>query len=131
MFKLQDPKDLITRLYILEYMRDITAEVIYLKSNEHQKRNFFYKFENENNNTSIDFNWEYTIFKATMVELEFLMKNVMKEVDTVEEQRQKELNNMREKLLEEEVSKPIDINIMSLAQTEINRNKNAIWTQPK
>ena len=46
-FKLQHPGDLISRLFILEYMREIGAKALYEKANSEQKKQLFYKFIDE------------------------------------------------------------------------------------
>jgi hypothetical protein len=131
MFKLQDPKDLISRLYILEYMRDITAAVVYERVNEDQKKSFFYKYEGSDGVVGIDFNWEYALFSANMLELELLMQSVYNEVVTIEERRMVELNRMKEVLegeKKEEDKKPVDMNLMDFAKASMDASKNKIWT---
>lgn len=128
MFKFQQPSDLISRLYILEYMREIGAETMYNKVNKHQKENFFYKFIAEDETEQVDFNWEYCIFSATMFELEKLMENFIDEVTAIEEKRKDFLLGARAQLINEEISKPVDINLMDVAKAEIEKTRGKIIT---
>lgn len=126
-FKHQHPSDLISRLFMLEYMREIGADELYTKANKHQKEKFFYKFTTENSEgnqevESVDINYEYCTFIASLHELESFMKLFLEEINIVEAKRSKIYKAAREEMLEEERASPVDINIMDMAQTEINKN---------
>jgi hypothetical protein len=126
-FKFQHPSDLISRLFILEYMREIGASTLYSKANKHQRNKFFYKFTSEDTEgtqeiESVDINYEYCLFIATLHELESFLKLFLDEIEQVEASRQKIYKEAKKKLIEERIKAPVDINIMDLAQTEINKN---------
>lgn len=127
MFKFQQPTDLISRLYILEYMREIGADVMYQKLNKYQQEAFFYKFIDDEGLEQVDFNWEYCVFMATMFELEKLMDNFEQELLDIEATRNKFLMDCKAQLIDEKVqehlSEPVDINVMTLAKTEIENSK--------
>lgn len=122
-FKFQHPSDLISRLFILEYMREIGADVLYTKANKHQKEKFFYKFTTEDEQEAVDINYEYCTFLATLYELESFLKLFLDEIAEVEASREKIYEAAKEKIIEERQAMPADINVMDLAQTEIEKNK--------
>lgn len=126
-FKFQHPSDLISRLFMLEYMREIGADTLYSKANKHQRAKFFYKFSSEDEAgtqeiESVDINYEYCLFVATLHELESFLKLFLDEIAVIEEDRAKAYKEIKEKIVEERIATPVDINIMDLAQTEINKN---------
>jgi hypothetical protein len=122
-FKLQHPADLISRLFILEYMRELTPEKLYEKANPIQKKNLFYKYVGENEEELIDINWEYCLFEALFTELEGLMKNFLPEIEEIESLRN---NTVYKKAVDthikEEISKSVSINLMDIAKADINKN---------
>lgn len=122
-FKLQHPGDLISRLFILEYMREIGADVLYAKANKHQKEQLFYKYTDEDSEVAVDVNWEYCLFVATLPQLEHFMKEFMYEIQEVEAKRSKVYKEAREQIIQERVAEPVDINVMDLAASEIKKNK--------
>lgn len=124
MFKLQHPANLVSRLFILEYMREIDTDKMYKKANKHQKKDLFYKFINEEDNTeSVDINWEYCLFQATLPQLEHFIKDFMPDIKLIEEKREAFYKQQIKEQAEYEAAQPIDINVMDMAQTEINKNK--------
>ena len=85
-FRLQPPDNLMSRLFALEYLREIGAEEVYEKSNEEQKKQFFYKFYGDIEDiTEVDFNWERLLFKATLSQIGYLLEPFIdkcKEIDS-------------------------------------------------
>lgn len=132
MFKFQQPSDLISRLYILEYMREIGAEKMYPKCNKYQQENFFYKFLDEDQVEAVDLNWEHCLFMATMYELEKLMENFTEELSEVEVARNEYLMKCKHQLIQEQIdehlSEPVDINLMSVAKAEMQNSAGKIIT---
>lgn len=126
MFKFQQPSDLISRLYILEYMREIGAETMYQKVNKHQKENFFYRFLDDEGTEQVDFNWEYCLFMSTMFELEKLMELFLDEITAVEEKRTAFLLDCKSQLINEELAKPVDINLMDVAKAAMEDSRGKI-----
>lgn len=123
-FKFQHPSDLISRLFILEYMKEVDTKVLYEKANKYQKELMFYKFSNGEDFEEVDINWEYCLFEATLYQLENFMKNFLEEIEEVEAKRSKLYEKAREDLIQEKLREPVDINIMDLAKTEIDKSKN-------
>lgn len=122
-FKHQHPSNLISRLFMLEYMRELSAPVLYAKANKHQREKMFYRFFMEDSEEDqIDINYEYCTFIATLHELEILLSKFLEEIDVIEDKRDKIYKAVIEEKQEEERITPTDINIMDLAQTEINKN---------
>lgn len=122
-FKLQHPADIISRLFILQYMRKLDNKLLYQKANKAQKQNLFYKFTSDENPDieEVDINWEYTLFAATLPELEFFMKNFLDEIKVIDKKDKEDLEKQAKDIQEAEMRAPVDINIMDLASTEINK----------
>lgn len=124
MFKLQHPSDLISRLFILEYMRDIGPTELYKKANQYQKEALFYKFTDEITNTeSVDLNWEALIFEVTLHQLEVLMSNFMEEMKNIDETRKKSFVKKAKEIIKKEQMIPTSINVMDLANTKIKESQ--------
>ena len=118
-FKVQNPMDLVSRLYILEYFRDLGANKMHEGATPTERKEFFYKYiDEETNIESIDFNWENLIFVASMIQLENLAVKYLKEIEAIEEKRMEEVNKMiKADTKVEEVS----INLRDIANSEIKR----------
>lgn len=123
-FKLQHPADIISRLFILQYMRKLDNKYLYEKANQAQKLNLFYKFTSDEdpNIEEIDINWEYALFKATLPELEFFMKQFLAEIKEIDKTDKEELEKQAADLQAQQIAEPVDINIMDLANTEMRKN---------
>jgi hypothetical protein len=121
-FKHEHPANIISRIFMLEYMREIGAEVLYKKANKHQKEKFFYKFTNAKFEEKVDLNYEALLFTTTLFEVEKFMKLFMDEVTAIEASREKIYSAAREEKLEERAAEPVEINVMDMAQTEIKKN---------
>jgi hypothetical protein len=123
MFKLQHPANLVSRLFMLEYLREIDTKVLYERANKYQKKELFYKFTNdENKEESVDVNWEYCIFEATIPQMEGFMKHFLVEIQEVEDRREAFYKQQLQEKQKYEAAQPTDINVMDLAATEINKN---------
>jgi hypothetical protein len=125
MFKLEHPANLISRMFILEYMREIGATALYAKADDEQKKHMFYKFTNEEGSIAeVDLNWEALIFEVTIPQLEFFLTNFVEEIEIIEAQRQGVYKEAREQMINEQLNAPTDINIYDIAQADMsNRNK--------
>lgn len=123
-FKLQHPGDLISRLFILEYMREIGAKALYEKANSEQKKQLFYKFIDEDSNIEeVDVNWEFCLFEATLPQLDYFISNFVDEVQEIEAKRQQFYKQQRQKIVEENIAKPVDISVYDMAKAEMDRSK--------
>lgn len=121
--KFQHPQDLISRLFILEYMREIKAPILYEKANKHQKKSLFYKFIDDDNKETVDINWEFCIFGATLHQLESFMEMFLEEINGVEAAREVLYKDLKQAAAKQILETPMDINVMDLAQTEVNKIK--------
>lgn len=125
MFKLEHPANLVSRLFLLEYIRDLDNNTLYEKANSAQKKNLFYKFTNEETGEeSVDVNWEYALFVATMGELEFFMKNFLEEIKEIDKVRDKKIKKRAKQL--ERKQKTADINLMDFAKASISKQKQGL-----
>jgi len=122
-FKHTHPKDLLARLFILEYMREIGAKVLYEKANKYQQKDMFYKFTAEDDSETVDLNYEFCLFMATLHQLENFLKLFLEEIEKIDEGRKVIYKKIEEDRQQEEVMQPVNINIMDLANTEINKSK--------
>lgn len=123
-FKLQHPGDLISRLFILEYMREIGAKALYEKANSEQKKQLFYKFIDEDSNIEeVDVNWEFCLFEATLPQLDYFISNFVDEVQEIEAKRQQFYKQQSQRIVEENIAKPVDISVYDMAKAEMDRSK--------
>ena len=97
-FRLQPAEDLISRMLILEYMRELDTQKLYDSCNEYKQKKMFYRFYGEDDKEMIDINWEYVLFEATMYELEALMKSFLPEIEEIDNREKR----VSERLLEEQ-----------------------------
>ena len=124
MFKLQHPQDLISRLFILEYIRELGVERIKKELSEGEIRFWLYSFEGEDTEIQYDFNWEYLLFVIPLSNLGKIMERYLDQIEEIEAKRQEKYAEFREKQLQEELSKPVNINVYDLAQSDIkNQSK--------
>lgn len=121
-FKHTHPSDLLSRLFILEYMREIGAQELYEKANKYQKQKLFYKFTDEDQKETVDINYEFCLFMATLYELEVFLKLFLEEIKEIDKGRKKIYKGILKEKEKAEQMKPVDINIMDLAQTEIKKS---------
>lgn len=126
MFKLEHPHNLISRLFMLEYMRELGAQKLYDKAKPEQRKNMFYKFEDTEGNVQVDLNWEACIFEMSITQLEFLLKNFMKEIEEIELARAKKYEQKKEQVINENISAPVDVNVMDLAKAAIKDSKDKL-----
>lgn len=112
--------DLVSRMFILEYVRELGVEVFSQKLTDGEAKFWLYKFEIEDG-VEYDFNWEYLLFVIPLQNLGKIMERFLEEIETVEAQKQVIYNKRREELFQKELNEPVDINIMDLARSEIKR----------
>ena len=125
MFKLQHPQDLVSRLFILEYIKELGPDTIKEKLTDGEANFWLYKFEGEEK-IEYDFNWEYLLFVIPLSNLSHIMKRYLDEVEKIEEKRQSEYNRYKEEHLKEELAKPVDINIYDIARADIKNQANKL-----
>ena len=125
MFKLQHPQDLVSRLFILEYIKELGPDTIKEKLTDGEANFWLYKFEGEEK-IEYDFNWEYLLFVIPLSNLSHIMERYLDEVEKIEEKRQSEYNRYKEEHLEEELAKPVDINIYDIARADIKNQSNKL-----
>ena len=73
MFKLQHPQDLISRLFILEYVKELGVDLVIDRLSEGERNFWVYKFEGDEN-IQYDFNWEYLLFVIPLSNLSKIME---------------------------------------------------------
>lgn len=125
MFKLQHPQDLVSRLFILEYIKELGPNTIKEKLTDGEANFWLYKFEGEEK-IEYDFNWEYLLFVIPLSNLSHIMERYLDEVEKIEEKRQSEYNRYKEEHLKEELAKPVDINIYDIARADIKNQSNKL-----
>lgn len=125
MFKLQHPQDLVSRLFILEYIKELGPDIIKEKLTDGEANFWLYKFEGEEK-IEYDFNWEYLLFVIPLSNLSHIMERYLDEVEKIEEKRQSEYNRYKEEHLKEELAKPVDINIYDIARADIKNQSNKL-----
>lgn len=125
MFKLQHPQDLVSRLFILEYIKELGPDIIKEKLTDGEANFWLYKFEGEEK-IEYDFNWEYLLFIIPLSNLSHIMERYLDEVEKIEEKRQSEYNRYKEEHLKEELAKPVDINIYDIARADIKNQSNKL-----
>ena len=125
MFKLQHPQDLVSRLFILEYIKELGPDTIKEKLSEGEANFWLYKFEGEEK-VEYDFNWEYLLFVIPLSNLSHIMERYLDEVEKIEQKRQSEYNRYKEEHLKEELAKPVDINIYDIARADIKNQSNKL-----
>ena len=125
MFKLQHPQDLVSRLFILEYIKELGPNTIKEKLSEGEANFWLYKFEGEEK-VEYDFNWEYLLFAIPLSNLSHIMERYLDEVEKIEQKRQSEYNRYKEEHLKEELAKPVDINIYDIARADIKNQSNKL-----
>ena len=125
MFKLQHPQDLVSRLFVLEYIKELGPNTIKEKLTDGEANFWLYKFEGEEK-IEYDFNWEYLLFVIPLSNLSHIMERYLDEVEKIEEKRQREYNRYKEEHLKEELAKPVDINIYDIARADIKNQSNKL-----
>ena len=129
MFKLQHPADLISKLFILEYMREIGPNALYMKANKEQKKTLFYKFlGEEDEQEQIDINWEACIFNTSIPELSILLEKFLPEIEKIDSERNLLIKKQVEIKQKELEKAPTDINLRDFANALIENSKGKIIT---
>lgn len=126
MFKLQHPQDLVSRLFILEYIKELGVDIIQPKLTEGEAHFWLYKFEGEDNTVQYDFNWEYLLFVIPLSNLSHIMERYLDEVEKIEKKRQSEYNRYKEEHFKEEITKPADINLYDIARADMKNQSNKL-----
>ena len=125
MFKLQHPQDLVSRLFILEYIKELGPDTIKEKLTDGEANFWLYKFEGEEK-IEYDFNWEYLLFVIPLSNLSHIMERYLDEVEKIEKKRQSEYNRYKEEHLKEELAKPADINLYDIARADMKNQSNKL-----
>ena len=125
MFKLQHPQDLVSRLFILEYIKELGPDTIKEKLTDGEANFWLYKFEGEEK-IEYDFNWEYLLFVIPLSNLSYIMERYLDEVEKIERKRQSEYNRYKEEHLKEELAKPVDINIYDIARADMKNQSSKL-----
>lgn len=126
MFKLQHPQDLISRLFILEYIKELGVDLVIDRLSEGEKNFWVYKFEGDES-IQYDFNWEYLLFVIPLINLSKIMERFLPEIEVIEKNRTALLQKKREEIQQEKLATPVDMNLMDMAKAEIEKSKSGEW----
>ena len=124
MFKLQHPQDLVSRLFILEYIKELGVDIIQPKLTEGEAHFWLYKFEGEDNKVQYDFNWEYLLFVIPLSNLSHIMERYLDEVEEIEKKRQSQYKKLIQEKYEQEATEPAEINLYDYAKADIEQKNN-------
>ena len=124
MFKLQHPQDLVSRLFILEYIKELGVDIIQPKLTEGEAHFWLYKFEGEDNKVQYDFNWEYLLFVIPLSNLSHIMERYLDEVEEIEKKRQSQYKKLIQEKYEQEAAEPAEINLYDYAKADIEQKNN-------
>ena len=124
MFKLQHPQDLVSRLFILEYIKELGVDIIQSKLTEGEAHFWLYKFEGEENTVQYDFNWEYLLFVIPLSNLSHIMERYLDEVEEIEKKRQSQYKKLIQEKYEQEAAEPAEINLYDYAKADIEQKNN-------
>ena len=124
MFKLQHPQDLVSRLFILEYIKELGVDIIQPKLTEGEAHFWLYKFEGEDNKVQYDFNWEYLLFVIPLSNLSHIMERYLDEVEEIEKKRQAQYKKLIQEKYEQEAAEPAEINLYDYAKADIEQKNN-------
>lgn len=124
MFKLQHPQDLVSRLFILEYIKELGVDIIQPKLTEGEAHFWLYKFEGEDNTVQYDFNWEYLLFVIPLSNLSHIMERYLDEVEEIEKKRQSQYKKLIQEKYEQETAEPAEINLYDYAKADIEQKNN-------
>ena len=125
MFKLQHPQDLVSRLFILEYIKELGVDIIQPKLTEGEAHFWLYKFEGEDNTVQYDFNWEYLLFVIPLSNLSHIMERYLDEVEEIEKKRQSQYKKLIQEKYEQEAAEPAEINLYDYAKADIEQKNNS------
>ena len=124
MFELQHPQDLVSRLFILEYIKELGVDIIQPKLTEGEAHFWLYKFEGEENTVQYDFNWEYLLFVIPLSNLSHIMERYLDEVEEIEKKRQSQYKKLIQEKYEQEAAEPAEINLYDYAKADIEQKNN-------
>ena len=124
MFKLQHPQDLVSRLFILEYIKELGVDIIQPKLTEGEAHFWLYKFEGEDNTVQYDFNWEYLLFVIPLSNLSHIMERYLDEVEEIEKKRQAQYKKLIQEKPKQEAAEPAEINLYDYAKADIEQKNN-------
>lgn len=122
MMKLVHPQDIISRMFMLDYLREINADLAHERADVNEKSKLFYKFEYEVDGVTKvkhDYNWEMLLFHWELPELEIFLEKFLPEVEAIDKKREVVMQMKLDELNQEQAV--ADINVMDLAQTAINK----------
>ena len=123
MFKLQHPQDLVSRLFILEYIKELGPDIIKEKLTDGEANFWLYKFEGEEK-IEYDFNWEYLLFVIPLPNLSHIMERYLDEVEEIEKKRQSQYKKLIQEKYEQEAAEPAEINLYDYAKADIEQKNN-------
>jgi len=126
-FKAQHPQSLISKLFILEYIKELDNRMMYEKANEYQKSKYFYKFTGDGiEGEELDINWEYLLFGATITELEHFMSPFLEQILEVDRKMSETIKRMQAEAIVAQSREPMDISLMDIARADMQASRGKI-----
>lgn len=99
LYKLEHPNNIVSRMYILEYIRDLGVDTIKSKLAPGEIKNWLYEFS-DGENVEYDFIWEYLLFTIPLSSLEKVMTRYLEEINKIEEKRKPQYDAFKKKVEE-------------------------------
>lgn len=121
--KLQHPNDIITRVLMLDYLKEITPEVAYEKLQE-TTPGIFYTYTDKDDKEGVDFNWEKLLFHLDLSKVNEIMNQLEEEVFAVEKAQGKIV--AKELAKKSDTTRETNINLLDYAKVKIAENKTKI-----
>ena len=122
--KIQHPQDVIARVYMLDYLREIGPEKVRKELNGRVEGIFYVYTKPDSEEEQVDFNWELLLFTLPVKELNLIMSFIEPLVWEVERQQGKVIAQEAAKKLEGGQS--ADINLLAYAQAKLAESKGKI-----
>jgi hypothetical protein len=117
-FKTTPPEDLLSRMFMLEFLRELGPTKVYAKAKPEQKKALFYKLIDDSGKEEVDFNWENLLFVATILQIEGILKPFLTEIQEIENKRQEEFAKMK---FEAEMKEPVSVSVYDLAKARMDK----------
>ncbi len=120
---MEHPYNLCSRMFILEYLRELGPERVNEELTEGEARFWLYRFENTEGEVEHDFNWEYLLFEIPLSTLGNIAGRFQVEIEAIEKAREPKYQSKIKIAQEEEKKAPASISLYDLAQAEINKDQ--------
>ena len=123
LFKMEHPYNLCSRMFILEYIRELGVKRIKEKLTDGEAKFWLYKFEGDDQQDEYDFQWEYLLFEIPLSNLGAIATRYQTDIEAIEKARESKYKQRIAQVQEEQEKEPASISLYDLAQAEINRDQ--------